>query len=230
MARKNLTRVQKTYQFLKSHLAFSLIGLGVFLLVMTAVAVSLNQRNSNPDSASATNPVNSSKPRGGFVIPREEESSSSVVSSSSQVSSSVSSLSSSSSQSSISSSSIISSSLSSSSRVSSTVSSILSSSVVSSSSQVSSTSSSVISSVSSSNLSSIINFDPNNPGEFRDPSKGDPVKGELVQPPTTGETVRSGGADVLIGGLAVLVIIISYLTYRKMKQKSALTTKEKKLK
>jgi hypothetical protein len=114
--------------------------------------------------------------------------------------------------------------------VSSTVSSILSSSVVSSSSQVSSTSSSVISSVSSSNLSSIINFDPNNPGEFRDPSKGDPVKGELVQPPTTGETVRSGGADVLIGGLAVLVIIISYLTYRKMKQKSALTTKEKKLK
>ena len=221
MAKRKLTGIQKTYQFLKSHLAFSLIGIGVFLLVLTMVVVGLNQGGSEPDSAAANDPVNSSKP-GGFLVPRPSSSSISSSASNSSTNSSVySSLSSSSSVSSSqsisvsssSSSSVVSSSQSSN-QVSSTSSSSSSSSVSSSSSSLSSTSSTI----------NPINSNTNTP------SKGDPVKGQLVEPPTTGETVRSGGADVLIGGLLFLAIIISYLVYRNMKKKSALATKEKKLK
>jgi hypothetical protein len=78
----------------------------------------------------------------------------------------------------------------------------------------------------------ILNFDPNNPLDFNDPSKGDPAKGDLVNPPTdfVQVTPRTGGPEFLLIPFFLILGTFSFIYYKKSKNKSTLKTKEKKLK
>ena len=75
--------------------------------------------------------------------------------------------------------------------------------------------------------SSIVNFDPNNPGTFGNPSKGDPAVPTSFTPTTT---VRSGGFSTFAIILGVILLTGGYVYYRQSGNKSLLSTTEKKLK
>lgn len=80
--------------------------------------------------------------------------------------------------------------------------------------------------IAQSSSSSTINFDPNNPGNFGNPSKGDPVVPTNFTPPTT---VRSGGFSTFAIILGLVLAIGGYVYYRQSGAKSLLSTTEKKL-